>query len=499
MLSRFQRTFLALLAAILAVMWFTATQAAEPPTAVVLPENPAGRGLSELLEVLNSGDTTLWREFLEDNYSRDPGDSAESVRRRYEAFESIFAESAGLDVVEIQSLSDHSIVTTAKARNGDGPFEYLELTYEVTPAEPHTWALLSARPSMGPVGDLPEGPLTDDKIAAYMDSFIDELVVGDRFSGAVLIAREGEPFYTRVAGEASKSYGVPNRLDTKFNLGSMNKMFTGVAIAQLAQAGKLAFTDPIIKHLPEYPNREAAEKIMIHHLLTHTSGMSSYWEELFDTSYWELRTVEQPAGMIVNKPLLFEPGERFEYSNSGPLVLGLIIEAVSGQDYYTYVREHIYEPAGMINSGCFPVDEPTPNLAVGYTHMGYDGSMEKDRWRTNYYMHAVKGGPAGGGYSTVEDLLAFATALKNHVLLNEAYTDTVITGKVETGPGDKYAYLFGDKRENGHRIVGHGGGAPGINAMLDIYWDDGYTVAVMANYDRAASTVAERIQRLLAR
>ncbi len=129
--------------------------------------------------------------------------------------------------------------------------------------------------------------------------------------------------------------------------------------------------------------------------------------------------------------------------------------------------------------------------------MNYDGSRSEDGWHNNLFMHAAKGGPAGGGFSTVEDLLKFDNALRHHKLLNEEYTNIVTTGKVEMGPDMKYAYLFGDEIADGHRIVGHNGGAPGISAVLDMYWDSGYTVAVLSNYDNAAGMVARKIGQLL--
>jgi CubicO group peptidase (beta-lactamase class C family) len=226
--------------------------------------------------------------------------------------------------------------------------------------------------------------------------------------------------------------------------------------------------------------------------------MQDYWEEIFAAPWWEIRTVQELNDVFVEEGLLFEPGAEFHYSNSGPVVLGLIIEAISGQDYYDYIREHIYEPAGMANSGCFEVDRPVPNLAIGYTLTNYDGERGDDGWRNNLFMHPAKGGPAGGGYSTVEDLLSFAKALTSHQLLNEQYTEILTAGKVEMGgPDSKYAYLFGDRVEDGQRSIGHNGGAPGISAALRIYVDSGYTVAVMSNYDMMADRIAGKIHQLL--
>jgi CubicO group peptidase (beta-lactamase class C family) len=237
--------------------------------------------------------------------------------------------------------------------------------------------------------------------------------------------------------------------------------------------------------------------VTIHQLLTHTSGMGDYWNALFDSHWWEVKTIKQLADLTANDELEFEPGDHFSYSNAGPVVLGLIIEAVSGMDYYDYIREHVYKPAGMINSDCYDLDLPIPNLAIGYTKSDVYGNRT-DEWHNNWFMHASKGGPAGGGFSTVEDLLAFDKALRNNVLLTKPYFDTLTTGKVEMGgPDFMYAYLFGDELDRGHRIIGHNGGAPGISAVLDMYMDMGYTVAVLSNYDMAAEIISRKIRDIL--
>jgi CubicO group peptidase (beta-lactamase class C family) len=345
----------------------------------------------------------------------------------------------------------------------------------------------------------PTGTMTTAALSKELEAYIDQLVAEDKFSGTVLLAKDGVPIFKKAYGMASKGYNVLNRLDTKFNLGSMNKMFTSVAIAQLAEQGKLSYTDTLAKLLPDYPNKEIASKITVHQLLTHTSGLGSYFNDKFmETSKDRFRTVQDYFPLIVNEPLKFEPGTRWEYSNSGFIILGAIIEKVSGQNYFDYVREHIYKPAGMLNTDAYEMDSDTPNMATGYTKMGPQGPSPDGLRRTNLFLHSFKGGPAGGGFSTVEDLLRFATALGEHKLLSQKYTDLITTGKVDTPGGAKYAYGFEDESLNGHRRFGHGGGFPGINSELRIYPDLGYTVAVMANYDPpAASRISERIGKLL--
>ena len=347
------------------------------------------------------------------------------------------------------------------------------------------------------------GKMTDAEVINQLEAYVDKQVADDKFSGTVLIAKNGTPIFKKAYGLASKGYNVPNRIDTKFNLGSMNKMFTSVAIAQLAEAGKLSYDDTVGKFLPKYPNKTVADKVTIHQLLTHTSGVGDYFTDKFDeTSKSRFVEIEDYFPLFVDQPLLFEPGTQWRYSNAGFMILGAIVEKASGQNYFDYVREHIYRPAGMTNTDAYEMDRDMPNMATGYTARDpKTGQPFADRQRrTNLFLHSYRGGPAGGGFSTVEDLLRFANALTSHKILGQKYADLITTGKVATQAGreGKYAYGFQDESVNGQRRFGHGGGFMGINSQLHVYPELGYTVAVMSNYDPPAATqVADRIGKLL--
>ncbi len=280
----------------------------------------------------------------------------------------------------------------------------------------------------------------------------------------------------------------------------MNKMFIGVAVAQLAQQGKLSFDDTLLKHVPDYPNQDVAGKVTVHQLLTHTSGMGSYFNDKYEqASKARFKAVRDYLPLFADDPLQFKPGERFGYSNAGFHVLGLVIEKVSGRDYFDYVREHVYRPAGMADTDCYDLEYDTPNLAVGYTRSGPPGPADGPR-RNNLWLHVAKGGPAGGGFSTVEDLRKFAAALRGHRLLDAKHTELVLGGKVEAfGPGARYGYGFIDETEGGQRVVGHGGGFPGISGQLDVYLGAGYTLAVLSNYDGGATPVSRKVRELLRR
>lgn len=344
------------------------------------------------------------------------------------------------------------------------------------------------------------GEMNMDEVIYSLQAYLEELTAADVFSGAVLVAKDGRPIFAQAKGLASRAFQAPNRLDTKFNLGSMNKMFTAVAIAQLAEAGRLAFTDRVAAYLPDFPRGDAARTMTIHHLLTHSSGLGSYWNERFETIRDQIRNVNDYLGLFADDPLLFAPGERSEYSNAGYIVLGAIIERITGQSYDAYVRERIYLPVGMNDTGFYPLDRDVPNRAGGYTHFTPDGETAPEEWWNNLLMLPACGGPGGGGYSTVEDLLRFARALLAHELLSPEMTATVLAAKValRTRAFSRYGYGFGLEHVEETLIVGHTGGAPGINAQLDIYPGKGYVVAVLANYDPpAASLVAQKVRALV--
>ena len=196
-----------------------------------------------------------------------------------------------------------------------------------------------------------------------------------RFSGAVIVALNGEPLLEKAYGLADRSTNTPNQVDTKFNLGSMNKMFTAVSILQLVEQDRLSLDNTIMDILPDYPNSTVAGAVTIEQLLTHTSGMGDcFTGEFFTTPAEQLKTVDGYLPLFVNQPLQFAPGTQYSYSNAGYIVLGLIIEKITGQSYFDYVRENIYLPAGMVNTNAFELDAVVSNLAIGYTTQDAEGN-----------------------------------------------------------------------------------------------------------------------------
>jgi len=328
--------------------------------------------------------------------------------------------------------------------------------------------------------------LTEAEAMAALETFVREEATADRFSGAVLVAKDGEVLFTKAYGLADREREIPNTVQTRFRIGSMNKMFTAVAILQLVEAGEVELTAPLGTYLTDYPNRGVATEVTIHHLLTHTGGTGDIFGPEFEAHREELRTLDDYVELYGERGTEFESGSRWVYSNYGFILLGAVIEAVTGQSYYDYVHEHIYEPAGMTGTGSVPEDQAVPDRAIGY--MDPSGGTE---WHPNTDTLPYRGTSAGGGYSTVEDFALFADALLNHELLSRESTELLTTGKEEIGPGISYAYGFEDHRDTeGNGWVGHGGGAPGMNGDLRIYIRSGYVVVALANLD---PPVAQRV------
>jgi len=318
----------------------------------------------------------------------------------------------------------------------------------------------------------------------------DKLAREDELSGAVLVAKGDRVLFSHAYGLADRNRRIPNTIRTRFRIGSMNKMFTAVAVLQLVEAGKVKLTAPLGTYLRDYPNRDVANKVTIHQLLTHTGGTGDIFGPDFDAHRNELRTLADYVKLYGKRGPEFEPGSSWAYSNYGFILLGAVIEKVTRHSYYDYVQQHIYAPAGMTRTGSLPEDQAVPDRSISYTK-----PPGATAWAPNTDTLPYRGTSAGGGYSTVEDLARFAHALLSHKLLNPDTTELLITGKVKDGPGTRYAYGFEDARDaDGNGWIGHGGGAPGINGDLKIYPKPGYVVAVLANLDPPA---AQRISEYL--
>jgi len=279
------------------------------------------------------------------------------------------------------------------------------------------------------------------------------------FSGVVLVAKNGHVVFAH-------AYGRGNRLDTRFNLASLGKTFTAVAVASIVQEGKLHFGDRIGRYVPQFRRSH----ITVAELLDHTSGLGDYFASPdYDRLQPTLTSLDRYLPLITRMPLVARPGSGFHYSNSGYILLGLIVQRVSGVSYYTFLQREVFRRAGMTRSGCFFKNRLPPDTAIGRTLGG----------GTNTAGLPPRGTSAGGCYSTVHDLLAFSDAMFSHRLLNASLTATITSPKVVVGPEQKYGYGFGIR----DGTIWHNGGSPGVGTELDVNRKLGYTVVMLSNLD----------------
>ena len=423
-----------------------------------------------MLDAFNSGDRGKLQAFDEINYPDEAKEVDGLMRFR--------KMTGGFELKRVEESGPTKFSAIVKERDSD---QFARIEIEVEAAEPHRITKMDLRAVATP-GEFALPRMSEEQAVAALRTEIERQVAADRFAGTVMITKGGKTVFSGAYGLADREKKAKNELNTQFRIGSMNKMFTAVAVLQLAQSGKIKLTAPVGEYLADYPNKDVATKVTIHHLLTHSGGTGDFFGPEFDAHRSELRTLQDYVNLYGKRGLAFEPGSKWEYSNYGFLLLGLVVEKASGQDYYDYVGEHVYAPAGMASTDSLPEDRNVPRRSVGYTKAGGN-----ETWKPNTDTLPFRGTSAGGGYSTVEDLQRFADALKDHKLLDAHYTELLTTGKVGTGGGDKYAYGFMDRSAGGVRSFGHGGGAPGMNGQLTIYPQSGYVVSVLANMDPPAA------------
>jgi CubicO group peptidase (beta-lactamase class C family) len=318
------------------------------------------------------------------------------------------------------------------------------------------------------------------------------------WSGSVLLTRQGEVLLEASAGDADRAAHVPVRPRTRFALASVTKMFTAVAVVDQVASGRLAFETRVVDALPaERRPSTLRPEVTVHHLLCHTSGIADYAEEdppdgSEGVDYADLWTdrpcysMQRPADFLPlfgDLPPYWPPGERYWYSNAGYVLLGLVLEEVSGTPYIELVADRVLDRAGMDDSGFFRLDEPVPDLAVGYVR-----SQDGD-WRSNHFAIPVVGGADGGAQSTCRDLDRFLTAYDDGTLLGDLH-DVVVHRHADAGDGFSYGYgvlIHPDGRR------GHGGGDPGVEASVFRWPDQDANLVILANSEGRVSDVRDLV------
>jgi CubicO group peptidase (beta-lactamase class C family) len=448
-----------------------------PPPPVAGPAMlPAEAQARAYLAAFDSGDRATLKAFLEKAWPKELEHLDEEMEFR--------EMTGGFELKQIEVRTPSRFVALIKERASD---QIARLEVEVAPDEAHLVTKLDADAIPTPP-ELAVPRLREAEALAALGAALEKAAKEDHFSGAALVAKGGKVIFSHAYGLASREARAENQLTTQFRIGSMNKMFTAVAVLQLVQAGKIKLDAPLGTYLPDYPNKDVARKVTIHHLLTHTGGTGDIFGPDFDAHRLELKALKDYVALYGARAPEFEPGTKWRYSNYGFLLLGAVIEKVSGRSYYDHVRERVFTPAGMRSTDSLPEDTAVAARSVGYTKRG----AKSGGWQPNTATLPYRGTSAGGGYSTVEDLLRFATALQANVLLDAKHTELLVTPKASPGAERQYGYGIATEERSGMRCFGHGGGAPGMTGDLEICPKEGYVVAVLANLDPpAAGRIAE--------
>ena len=442
-----------------------------------LPDTKAGQGLRAWLDAFNSGNRDKVLAYFDKYAPADRGHLDDLLGFR--------EQTGGFEFIRVEKSEPLHIEALVKEREGS---HYAVLKMDVTDGMPFTVKSVGANIVPAPAG-LPQAErLTLPEAVRALDAKAAELSAKDQFSGAVLVASGGKIEFEKAYGLADRGKRVANTVNTQFRVGSMNKMFTATAILKLAGEGKIDLAAPLGKYIPDYPDRDIATKVTIRHLLTHTGGTGDIFTPEYEQHRLGIRQLSDYVKLFGTRGPEFEPGSKWAYSNYGFVLLGNVIEHVSGMSYYDYVRKNIFIPAGMTSTDSLPEEEKVAARSTGY--------MKKNgAWTSNSDTLPWRGSSAGGGYSTVEDLFRFARALSSGKLISpELFAQ--MTTKQATPPGapPSAGYGFGmmvHEEPQGKRF-GHGGGAPGMNGELYVFPQSGTIVVVLANLDPpAASRLAE--------
>jgi CubicO group peptidase (beta-lactamase class C family) len=446
-------------------------------TTAALAQAPGEDRAMGWFRAFNSGSFEQMDAFIRENYTSEAQQRVTTDVRK-QRFEQMRGDFGKLNPVNV-STTPQGLQIDAESEKG----EHVTFRFAIDAAAPHLINGVGVQVGGGPGGA--PGPAlpplsiakdaTREQIASTLDAYVRKL---DNFSGVVLAAKDGNVLFESAYGLANRRWNIPNKVTTRFDVGSITKDYTKLAVAQLVQAGKLKLDALVITYLPDYPNKEWAQKATVAQLVDHSSGLGDIFTERFwQSNTMRLRTPKDFIEFFGNDPLQFEPGKGKKYSNYGYVVLGAVIEAASGESYYDYVQKHIFDAVPMRGTGFFEFRKPIPDVALGHTRRLPDGTESKDWMETRNEF--ARGIPAGLSFSSARDLFQFERALRGGKLVNEAGT----------------RWWFGGD-SNGADV--RAGGHPGCNA--GVASNGTWTVIVLANIDPpAAETLAEHVYNALSR
>lgn len=470
--------------------------AAAPVRAQGTSTKAAERLANEWLAAFNTGDSSRIARFEGEHYDaaalggRPLAASVTLDRWKYMNF-------GPATIVKMEQASDTAAVVLVHNADIDS---WGHLTVRVSPASGKITRLSltrhEERPAVAPA--LPK--LSDAQILAALDTFARRLTSEGKFSGAIGLVHDGRTVGTRAYGLANRDSARVNSLDTRFELASVGKLFTGAVIAKLVERGTLSYDDTLGRWIPDYPNAVARRTVTVRHLLTHSSGIADF----FMNPEWDALTAEQKGALsladhfrfFAGDSLQFVPGSRSAYRNSGYLLLGLIAERATHTPYAKLYRQLVLDPAGM--SSTWTPAAPQQR-ATKYTYFGPMRVLNVSQLRVAADELPV-GSPAGGGIATVNDMTRFAEGLLDGKVLSRAALDGMLARHgIDETPTSWQGYGFDSVEQlRNSRVANKSGYTYGAHSQFDIYPDIGYALVVLSNVDTwGAEAITMKLRALL--
>lgn len=445
-----------------------------------LPESePWGLRAVATLDVLKSADEAAVQTYIDEHFA----DNLLNLRESQKLDDFVLSLSQLLGAFELVGLDIPGESTVLLDMQSSASDKIYRLELRLEDEEPHRISYFDALPIMPAVAITFEG-------YPQLEETLRKLEADNLFSGKVLIVDQGRAVFDQAYGYASKKYQVKNTNQTRFNLGSLNKSFTGAAALLLAQQGKLDLDAPVSRYLSDWPQDKAA--ITVRMLLQHRSGLGEYWNQPeYLQSGVSFNRIDQYLDIIRDLPVAFEAGSQQMYSNAGYEVLGAIIEAISGEDYYAFIRQQVFLPLGMPATDNYDLTLSEPDIATGYTNLSPAGPDSGFARENTHIMH-TRGSASGGAYGTAQDVLKFYRAMRNGRLLNQEYTRLYLNGYQALSPQQWAEW-------SPHNVEGFFGGAPGLNAAILLDYENDFQVIILSNYDERmaedlASSLFEQIR-----
>lgn len=431
---------------------------------ITFPNTPAGRLAKERLEAFNAGDAAALQAY---KVSHEPEMSVE----RELAFREM---TGGFEPLRISRNEPNRIEVILREQDGD---RVGTLDLQVDAMHPQQVKRFSLTPMAVVPADLMPERLSQAEVWRRATNKASRLAADDQFAGVLAVGHGGQARMSAMWGDADRTQSMKHTLETRFRIGSMYKMFTAVAILQLVEQGRVDLDAPLARYLPDYPDTALAGQVKIRHLLTHTGGTGDIFTDAYQAQRSVIREHADYIRLFGDRDTEFTPGSREAYSNYGFVLLGAVIERVTGMPYHDVIRKQIFLPTGMTHSGTEPEEQVRGLISVGYTQTenGLTDNRNLLPWR---------GTAAGGGYSTVGDLLRFGDALLKGRLLSTKWLSEATR---EQTPSGLYGFGFQLGGSGETRYFGHAGGAEGMNGALRIYPASGETVVALSNLDPSAA------------